>query len=164
MVSNNEGPTSTYNRFHDPSETNEGILELRRLHDEMDQAVLAAYGWSDALPPASGSTPNTSPCGFGIDYLDLEVDALLPPDLQERIASGDLFFPTATEACNFQARLLALNAERYAEEQAMGLQGTGGKKAGATGTATGKRRGRPPKAGQESGTEGQLSEQMGLGL
>ena len=157
MVSNNEGLTSTYNRFHDPSETSEGILELRRLHDEMDQAVLAAYGWSDALPTVSDTTPSTSPCGFGLDYLDTEDDALLPPDLQERIASGDLFFPTATEACSFQAqlrrygavkpskklpwrhrwpdairddvlaRLLALNAERYAEEQAMGLHRKGGK-------------------------------------
>jgi hypothetical protein len=151
MVSNNEGLTSTYNRFHDPAETSDGILELRRLHDAMDQAVLAAYGWSDALPTDSNTPPSSSPCGFGLDYLDLEDDALLPPDLQERIASGDLFFPTATEACNFQAqlrrygavkpskklpwrhrwpdsvrddvlaRLLALNAERFAEEQAMGV-------------------------------------------
>ena len=154
MVSNNEGLTSTYNHFHDPSETSEGILELRRLHDAMDQTVLAAYGWSDALPAGSG----TSPCGFGLDYLDMEDDTTLPPDLQERIASGDLFFDTASEACSFQsqlrqygavkpskklpwrhrwpdavrddvlARLLALNAERYSEEQAMGVQGKGGKK------------------------------------
>jgi hypothetical protein len=149
MVSNNEGLTSTYNRFHDPAETSEGILELRRLHDAMDQAVLAAYGWLDVLPMASDTNP--SPCGFGLDYLDQEDDALLPPDLPERIASGDLFFQTATEACSFQAqlrrygavkprkklpwrhrwpdsvrddvlaRLLALNAERFAEEQVMGL-------------------------------------------
>jgi hypothetical protein len=194
MVSNNEGLTSTYNRFHDAAETSEGILELRRLHDAMDQAVLAAYGWSDVLPAGSGINPSTSPCGFGLDYLDLEDDALLPPDLQERIASGDLFFPTASEACNFQAqlrryggikasrrlpwrhrwpdairddvlaRLLALNAERYAEEQAMGLHGKGGKSTGATGTTTGKRRGRPAKASQASETEGRLTEQMGLEL
>jgi hypothetical protein len=62
------------------------------------------------------------------------------------------------------ARLLALNAERFAEEQAVGLQEKGGKSSGAAGTATGKRRGRPTKAGQASGTEGQLGEQMGLGL
>lgn len=194
MVRNNEGLTSTYNRFHDPTETSEGILELRRLHDQMDQAVLAAYGWSDALPPAPDQTTNTSPCGFGLDYLDTEDDAQLPPDLQERIASGDLFFPTASEACNFQAqlrrygavkpnkklpwrhrwpdpirddvlaRLLALNAERYAEEQAMGLHRKGGKVAGATGPKSGKRRGRPAKDGQASETEGKLSEQMGLEL
>jgi hypothetical protein len=68
MVANNEGLTSTYNRFHDPSETSSDLLELRRLHGEMDQAVLAAYGWSD-VPTA---------CGFGLDYLDLEEDAQLP--------------------------------------------------------------------------------------
>jgi hypothetical protein len=194
MVRNNEGLTSTYNRFHDPAETSDGILELRSLHQQMDQAVLAAYRWSDVLPTGSGTTLSTSPCGFGLDYLDTEDDALLPPDLQERIASGDLFFPTATQACSFQAqlrrygavkpskklpwrhrwpdavrddvlaRLLALNAERYSEEQARGLQGKGGKSSGAAGTATGKRRGRPTKAGQASGTEGQLGEQMGLGL
>jgi hypothetical protein len=168
MVANNEGLTSTYNRFHDPAESSEGILKLRRLHDEMDQAVLAAYGWSDVLP--SGS--DTTPCGFGLDYLDLEDDALLPPDLQERIASGDLFFPTASEACNFQAqlrrygavkpskklswrhrwpgairddvlaRLLALNADRFAEEQAMGVQGKGGK-GGKSGTSRKTNRGGP---------------------
>ena len=62
MVSNNEGLTSTYNRFHDPSETSGGLLDLRRLHEEMDQAVLAAYGWSDV----------DTACGFGLDYLDTE--------------------------------------------------------------------------------------------
>jgi hypothetical protein len=44
MVSNNEGLTSTYNRFHDPAETSSGLLELLRLHGEMDQAVLNSYG------------------------------------------------------------------------------------------------------------------------
>jgi hypothetical protein len=186
MVSNNEGLTSTYNRFHDPSEISEAILELRRLHDEMDQAVLAAYGWSDALPAGSGNTPSTSPCGFGLDYLDLEDDALLPPDLQELIASGDLFFPSATEACSFQAQLrrygavkpskklpwrhrwpdsvrddvlamlLALNAERYAEEQAMGVQRKGGK-AGAGGD--GKRKGSTLQAAKAGETN-----QIGLEL
>jgi hypothetical protein len=141
MVANNEGLTSTYNRFHDPSESSDGILELRSLHQQMDQAVLQSYGWDD-IPTR---------CGFGLDYLDSEDDTTLPPDLQERIASGDLFFDTASEACAFQsqlrqygavkpskklpwrhrwpdevrddvlARLLALNAERYAEEQSAGL-------------------------------------------
>jgi len=44
MVRNNEGLTSTYNRFHDPAETSPDLLELRDLHTEMDQAVLKAYG------------------------------------------------------------------------------------------------------------------------
>jgi hypothetical protein len=147
MVSTGVGLTSTYNRFHDPAETSSGLLELRRLHGEMDQAVLAAYGWSD-VPTA---------CGFGLDYLDLEDDAQLPDALQERIDSGKLFFWDAEDALAFQsqlrsheavkgkkkltwryrwpdavrddvlARLLALNAERYAEEVALGLHGAGKK-------------------------------------
>ncbi|MFM8277466.1 MAG: hypothetical protein ACKN89_10880 [Cyanobium sp.] len=184
MVTNNEGLTTTYNRFHDPAETSDGILELRSLHQQMDQAVLKAYGWDDI--PTS--------CGFGLDYLDSDDDTSLPADLLERIASGDLFFATASEACAFQsqlrqygvvkpskklpwrhrwpdavrdevlARLLALNAERYAEEQARGVQGKGGKKGAGGGGATGKRRGRPPKATPSSEAETQQMEQMGLGL
>ena len=179
MVSNNEGLTSTYNRFHDPAETSSGLLELRRLHGEMDQEVLNAYGWSD-LPTA---------CGFGLDYLDIEDDAQLPDALQERIDSGKLFFWDAEDALTFQsqiryheavkgkkklswryrwpdavrddvlARLLALNAERYAEEVALGLHGKAGKKAAPAAAGDGKRRGRPPKAALA--TDGQ---QIGLAL
>jgi hypothetical protein len=179
MVSNNEGLTSTYNHFHDPAETRGDLLELRRLHGEMDQAVLAAYGWSD-VPTA---------CGFGLDYLDTEDDAQLPDALQEHIDSGDLFFWDANDALVFQgqlqaygaitgrrnlpwryrwpdavrddvlARLLALNAERYAEEVAQGLHGKGGKKQSTAPASGGKRRGRPPKATQPAD-----SEQIGLAL
>ncbi len=188
MISNNEGLTSTYNRFHDPAETSSGLLELRRLHGEMDQSVLNAYGWSDV----------SIACGFGLDYLDTEEDAQLPDELQERIDSGELFFWDAGDALDFQgqlqahgaitgrrklpwryrwpdavrddvlARLLALNAERYEEEVNLGLHSKGAKQAAraakAGSTAGGKRRGRPPKASQASDTEPMQAEQMGLGL
>ncbi|MCX5969676.1 MAG: hypothetical protein NTV57_18985 [Cyanobacteria bacterium] len=186
MVANNEGLTSTYNRFHDPAETSSDLLELRRLHGEMDQAVLDAYGWSDI--------PTT--CGFGLDYLDLDDDVQPPEDLQERIDSGDLFFATATEAVSFDsqlravtgskrklpwrhrwpdavrddvlARLLALNAERYAEEANLGLHSKGAKQAAkaskAGGAATGQRRGRPSKTAQPGETEPPQAEQIGLAL
>ena len=184
MIANNEGLTSTYNRFHDPAETSSGLLELRRLHGEMDQAVLAAYGWSDG-PTA---------CGFGLDYLDLEEDAQLPDDLQGRIDSGELFFWDADEACAFEAqmratgavqgkkklpwryrwldavrddvlaRLLALNAERYAEEVAQGLHSKGSKKPEGPAAPGGKRRGRPPKAARGGETGSLPAEQMGLGF
>ena len=176
MVSNNEGLTSTYNRFHDPAETSSSLLELRRLHGEMDQMVLAAYGWSDVH----------TTCGFGLDYLDTEEDAQLPDALQERIDAGELFFWDADQAINFEsqlrsykaikgkkklpwryrwpdevrddvlARLLALNAERYAKEVAQGLHSKS-KKTGTSGA--GKKRGRPAKAAASAS-----SEQMGLGL
>ena len=52
MVDTNQGLTKTYNALKDPASTDPRILELRALHEEMDRAVLAAYGWSDIpVPP-----------------------------------------------------------------------------------------------------------------
>src|SRR5207247_1501116 len=47
MTDRQEGLTQTYNRFHDPDETSADIQKLRQLHVEMDNAVAAAYGWTD---------------------------------------------------------------------------------------------------------------------
>jgi len=109
--------------------------------------------------------------------------------MQERIDSGELFFWDADEAMTFQAqlrsheaikgrkklpwryrwpdavrddvlaRLLALNAERYAEEVALGLHAKGGKKPAKDPFAGGKRGGRPAKAADSADTE-----QIGLAL
>ena len=124
---------------------------------------------------------------------DPSKDTTLPPDLQERIASGDLFFPTATEPCSFQAqlrrygavkprkklpwrhrwpdttrddvlaRLLALNATRYAEEQALGLHSKG-RKAGGHSAAREKLRVQTVKASHTEDPQTQHCEQIGLGL
>jgi hypothetical protein len=52
MLDEQVGLTITYNRLKDASVTDPRIVELRRLHEEMDAAVLAAYGWSDIpVPP-----------------------------------------------------------------------------------------------------------------
>jgi hypothetical protein len=52
MVDENVGLTITYNRLKDPANTEPRVLELRRLHEAMDRAVLDAYGWSDVdVPP-----------------------------------------------------------------------------------------------------------------
>ena len=138
MVRNNEGLTTTYNRFHDPEEQNPDILKLRHLHDQMDQAVLKAYGWEDLCSRTADA--NDTPCGFALDYLDIDPKDL-PTTAQDRIASGDLFFATADEAIAFGslvstgkrklpwrykwptathdevlARLLELNHQRHLEE------------------------------------------------
>ena len=47
MIRHDEGLTKTYNRFHDPDETDPDIIRLRQLHAAMDRTVLDAYGWSD---------------------------------------------------------------------------------------------------------------------
>ena len=131
MLRNNQGLTDTYNRFHNPEENHPDILKLRQLHTQMDLAVLKAYGWEDL----------DTTCGFALDYLDLDEDNDIPPEAQDRIASGDYFFPTAEEAMHFDslistgrrklpwryrwcetthdevlARLLDLNQSRYEEE------------------------------------------------
>ncbi|CAD5911536.1 type IIL restriction-modification enzyme MmeI [Planktothrix agardhii] len=131
MLRNNQGLTDTYNRFHNPQENHPDILKLRQLHTQMDLAVLKAYGWEDL----------DTTCGFALDYLDLDEDNDIPPEAQDRIASGDYFFPTAEEAMHFDslistgrrklpwryrwcetthdevlARLLDLNQSRYEEE------------------------------------------------
>ena len=104
MIRNDEGMTKTYNRFHDPYEEDSDILELRRLHEAMDRAVLNAYGWTD-FP---------TDCEFLLDY-EIDEEAWgnkkkpyryrWPDDVRDEVL----------------ARLLELNAERAAEEARAGL-------------------------------------------
>jgi hypothetical protein len=90
MTTRREGLTATYNRFHTPYEVSHDIAALRALHVEMDNAVAAAYGWSD-LDLGHGFHQTKQ----GIRY-------------------------TISEAARRTVldRLLALNHERHAQEQA----------------------------------------------
>ncbi len=108
MGDRREGLTKTYNRFHDPDEHAPEILQLRTMHDEMDRAVLDAYGWTDIRPT----------CTFLLDYEEAEDEDdtggtrrkkkpwryRWPDDVRDEVL----------------ARLMKLNAERYAEEQRIG--------------------------------------------
>jgi hypothetical protein len=89
MLDANQGLTATYNQLKDPdcdSDRLTEITQLRNLHEQLDRAVLAAYGWSDIpVPPFCPAT-----------------DA-------ER-AAVSLFEDTVID------RLFALNAERAAAE------------------------------------------------
>ena len=58
MVAADEGLTALYNRLHDPACADEDVVALRELHDDLDRAVLAAYGWDDLVPR----------CDFLLDY------------------------------------------------------------------------------------------------
>lgn len=90
MLSRVEGLTKIYNRFHDTDETISDIAELRRLHVEMDNAIAQAYGWQDLdLGHRFHKTKQ------GIRY-------------------------TISEAARREVldRLLALNHQRHAEEEA----------------------------------------------
>ena len=64
MIATDKGMTKTYNRFHDPNDRAADIVELRRLHDMMDDAVLRAYGWDDlAVRAHPGDPANGIPAG-----------------------------------------------------------------------------------------------------
>jgi hypothetical protein len=97
MVSNGEGLTQTYNRFHDRRETSADIVQLRNLHADMDRAVLRAYGWDDL---AERAEPR---------FLD-------ETNEDDHKYQGRLFWPAEVRD-EVLARLLALNVERAAAER-----------------------------------------------
>ncbi len=47
MLNRQIGLTPTYNLFNDQTCTDADIQQLRDLHADMDNAVLACYGWQD---------------------------------------------------------------------------------------------------------------------
>jgi hypothetical protein len=96
MLERNEGITRIYNRFHDRREAAADIVRLRELHEEMDRAVLRAYGWDDL---AERATPQ---------FLD-------EANEDDHKYQGRLFWP-AEFRDEVLARLLVLNAERAAAE------------------------------------------------
>jgi len=175
----NLGPTKAYGALHSPLTSRNEIAAFRALHDQANQAIAQCYDWHD-IDLASG---------FGLDKLDFDDDLVLPPELQDRIDSGELFFASAPDATSFDsalravtgsksklswryrwpdavrddvlARLLALNAERYQEEVDQGLHG-GGRGRGGGGSSGGSGTGR--RRGQPPKTLPTGSDQIGLSL
>jgi hypothetical protein len=101
MIARNEGMTKTYNHFHERSETAEDIQRLRELHAAMDRAVLKSYGWQDLATRAEPI------------FLEEENE-------DDHTYQGRLFWPSDFRD-EVLARLLALNAERHAEEVRLGI-------------------------------------------
>jgi hypothetical protein len=93
MQTRQEGLTKTYNRFHDRGEQSADIARLRALHAEMDQAVAAAYGWSDL------------DLGHGF----------------HATKQGERYTLSESARRTVLDRLLALNHQRYEEELKAGL-------------------------------------------
>lgn len=87
------GKTAIANRFHDPDEQSTDIARLRALHVEMDQAVAAAYGWSDL--------------DLGHDFHETK--------------QGVRYTLSESARRTVLDRLLALNHQRYEEEVKAGL-------------------------------------------
>lgn len=97
MVARNQGMTPTYNRFHDRIDQDADIIELRRLHHEMDRAMLRAYGWDDLA--------------------DTAAPEFLTEDSEDDHKYQNRLFWPASFRDELLARLLKLNEERAAEER-----------------------------------------------
>ena len=101
MLLRQQGLTKTYNRFHDQGERSDDIGQLRELHVEMDQAVVAAYGWSEL------------DLGHGFHETKQGVRYTVSESARRTVLD----------------RLLALNHQRYAEEVNAGLHNRSARKA-----------------------------------
>ncbi|WP_327730020.1 hypothetical protein OG250_31530 [Streptomyces sp. NBC_00487] len=110
MLRRNIGLTATYNLFHDPSCRDSDIVELRRIHKQIDTATVEAYGWNDLLDE-TGSTPPFDPTHetFPLDHGFHETDQ------GPRYTIGLL---ARTEIID---RLRQLNHQAYADEVFLGL-------------------------------------------
>jgi hypothetical protein len=91
MLETQRGLTKTYNALKDSACTDRPIVQLRKLHERMDAAVLDAYGWSDLSVPPFCATND-----------------------QDR-AAQEAFKREVIE------RLFVLNAQRAEEEARLGL-------------------------------------------
>jgi hypothetical protein len=94
------GLTALYNRFHDPRCSDDAIVRLRDLHQQMDVAVCRSYGWAD----------------FDLDHAFHEA-TYLPENDRTRF--------TVSEEARIEVlrRLAELNRQRYQEEVDQGLHG-----------------------------------------
>lgn len=70
MVAQDQGLTPTYNQLKDPGCTTPEIQQLRRLHEAMDRAVLAAYGWADIEVPPYGIASEAQTQAFEDEVID----------------------------------------------------------------------------------------------
>jgi hypothetical protein len=112
MIDRNEGMTKTYNRFHDRTESAEDIVRLRELHAAMDRAVLEAY--------ASGASTEAEARAWHDLAERAEPIFLDETNEDDHTYQGRLFWPSVFRD-EVLARLLALNAERHAEEVRLGV-------------------------------------------
>jgi hypothetical protein len=96
MLARQAGLTATYNLVNDPGCHDEDIVELRRIHRAIDEAVCRAYQWDDLT--AQG-------LDHGFHKVGREIRYTVGPASQRE----------------FVDRLLELNHQRYAEEVKAGL-------------------------------------------
>jgi hypothetical protein len=98
MLSRDSGLTKTYNLVFDSDCHDTDIEDLRRIHWEIDEATIRAYGWEDRIKNVGG-------LDHGFHKVGRETRYTIGPAAQREILDS----------------LLELNQDRYAEEVAQGL-------------------------------------------
>jgi hypothetical protein len=118
MIDKAEGLTTIYNRFHSPDERDPGILEIRRLHGEMDEAVLREYGWDDLADLAAQPDFSQFLLDYEVDEDDTGADSSSTRQKKKpwRYRWPDDFRDEVL------ARLLELNEQRHKEELIAGAK------------------------------------------
>ncbi|MFF3158529.1 Eco57I restriction-modification methylase domain-containing protein [Streptomyces sp. NPDC057910] len=109
MLQRNISLSATYALVHDRECDDPEIVELRTIHEEIDRATIAAYGWHDLLDP-TGQTPPADPT-----HLTVPLDhGFHETDQGTRYTIGLL---ARTEIID---RLRQLNHQAYADEVFLG--------------------------------------------
>lgn len=103
MLARQAGLTATYNLVNSKECNDADIVELREIHQAIDEAVCRVYGWDDLIPQLD----------HGIHPVGRDTRFTVGPGVQREIVD----------------RLLELNHERYAAEVAAGLHDKKTKKA-----------------------------------
>ncbi|WP_055692498.1 Eco57I restriction-modification methylase domain-containing protein [Streptomyces prasinus] len=104
------GLTDTYSLVHSPECQEEDIIELRRIHEEIDKATVEAYGWYDLLDDSGRTSrvdPNheTFPLDHGFHKTDQGIRYTIGPLARTEIVD----------------RLRQLNHQVYADEVHLGM-------------------------------------------
>ncbi|WP_286157409.1 Eco57I restriction-modification methylase domain-containing protein [Streptomyces somaliensis] len=110
MLRRGVGLTPVYNLVHNPDCRDEDIVELRRIHREIDKVTLEAYGWFDLLDDSG----NTLPADSTHETFPLDHD-FHETEQGTRYTIGLL---ARTEIID---RLRQLNHQAYADEVHLGL-------------------------------------------
>ncbi|MFD5518158.1 Eco57I restriction-modification methylase domain-containing protein [Streptomyces sp. NPDC127066] len=110
MLAREMGLTEAYNLVHSPDCQDEEIVELRRIHKEIDKATVEAYGWHDLLDDSGRRSPvDPTHEAFPLDH------GFHDTDQGTRYTIGLL---ARTEIID---RLRQLNHQAYADEVHLGL-------------------------------------------
>ncbi|MFF9754628.1 Eco57I restriction-modification methylase domain-containing protein [Streptomyces sp. NPDC014344] len=109
MASHNIGLTDAYNLVHSPGCQDADIVELRRIHEEIDRATVEAYGWHDLVDAGAISPADPTHESYPLDHGFHETDQ------GTRYTIGLL---ARTEIID---RLRQLNHQAYADEVHLGL-------------------------------------------